>query len=168
MNAIAKAAGITIGSIYQYFPSRDAIIDAVAAFYLEAFRAEELEAIRTPLGTSMHDLIFTSVRKLFEFHARYQGVKAFLDADPRRAQSIRTIHEEVATGASLIARYYPDRSYVELARLVFAASAIIRGSSAALPALESSEQRSAFVDDIAFAIEQLILGRLGAPIEPAG
>lgn len=31
MNAIAKAAGITIGSIYQYFPSRDAILDAVAA-----------------------------------------------------------------------------------------------------------------------------------------
>jgi AcrR family transcriptional regulator len=167
MNAIAKAAGMTIGSIYQYFPSRDAIIDAVAEYYLAAFRAEELEAIGTPLGVSLHDLIHSSVLKLFAFHTRYRGVKAFLDADPRRAPSIRTIHEEVATGASLIGRYYPDRSYGELARLVFAASAIIRGSSAALTALESPEQRSAFADDIAFAIEQFIHGRLGPPIELA-
>jgi AcrR family transcriptional regulator len=167
MNAIAKAAGITIGSIYQYFPSRDAIVDAVAEYYLAAFRAHELEAMDTPLGTSMHDLIHRSVLKLFDFHTTYRGVKAFLDADPRRAQSIRTIHEEVATGASLIARYYPERPYAELARMVFAASAIIRGSAAALIDLESLEKRAAFVEDIAFAVEQFILARLGAPIELA-
>jgi AcrR family transcriptional regulator len=167
MNAIAKAAGITIGSIYQYFPSRDAIIDAVAAYYLEAFRAEEREAIGAPRGISLHDLIHSSVLKLFVFHTKYRGVKAFLDADPRRAQSIRTIHEEVATGTSLIGRYYPDRSYMELARVAFAASAIIRGSSSALADVESIEQRAAFVDDIAFAVEQFILARLGIPTKLA-
>jgi AcrR family transcriptional regulator len=167
MNAIAKAAGITIGSIYQYFPSREAIVDAVAAYYLEAFRAEQRAAINTPLGTSMHDLIHRSVLELFEFYARYGGVKAFLDADPRRAASIRTIHEEVATGTSLIGRYYPDRSYVELARVVFAASSIIRGSAAYGRGI-SPEQRAAFVDDIALAIEQFILARLGPPIDLIG
>jgi AcrR family transcriptional regulator len=165
MNAIAKAAGITIGSIYQYFPSRDAIVDAVAAYYLEAFRAEERETIRTVRCISLHDLIHASVLKLFDFHTRYRGIKTFLDADPARAQSIRTIHEEVATGASVIGRYYPNRSYVELKRVVFAGSAIIRGSAAALTDVESPEQRAAFVDDVAFALEQFVLGRLGAPIE---
>jgi hypothetical protein len=51
--------------------------------------------------------------------------------------------------------------------MVFAASAIIRGSAAALIDLESLEKRAAFVEDIAFAVEQFILARLGAPIELA-
>ncbi len=101
---------------------------------------------------------------LYEFYARYGGVRAFLDADPRRAQSIRTIHEEVATGTSLIGRYYPDRSYVELARVVFAASAIIRGS-AAYGRGTSPEQRAAFVDDNALAVEGFVYARLGPPID---
>jgi AcrR family transcriptional regulator len=165
MNAIAKAAGLTIGSIYQYFPSREAIVDAVAQYYLEAFRAEERVALEQPLELSLHDLVHRAVLELFDFHTRYGGVKAFLDADPRRAQSIRTIHQEVATVAPLIGRYYPDRSYEELARVVFATSAIIRGSAASLPAVETPEQRAAFVDDIALAVEQFTLARLGPPVE---
>jgi AcrR family transcriptional regulator len=164
MNAIAKAAGLTIGSIYQYFPSRDAIVDAVAQYYLEAFRAEERAALAEPPALTLHALIHRSVLILFDFHARYGGVKAFLDADPRRAQSIRTIHEEVATVAPLIGMYYPDRSYDELARVVFAVSSIIRGSAAALTAVESTGQRAAFVDDIALAVEQFTVARLGPPI----
>ena len=164
MNAIAKAAGLTIGSIYQYFPSREAIVDAVAQYYIDAFRADELVAQEQPLEPSLHDLVHRAVLALFDFHTRYGGVKAFLDADPRRAESIRTIHEEVATVAPLIGRYYPDRSYEELARVVFATSAIIRGSAASLPAVETPEQRAAFIDDIALAVEQFTLARLGPPI----
>jgi AcrR family transcriptional regulator len=165
MNAIAKAAGLTIGSIYQYFPSRDAIVDAVADYYLAAFRVQEREALAQPLELSMHALIHRSVLTLFDFHTRYGGVKAFLDADPRRARSIRTIHEEVTTVAPLIGRYYPDKSYEELARVVFAVSSIIRGSAASLPAVETPEQRAAFVDDIALAVEQYTIARLGPPID---
>jgi AcrR family transcriptional regulator len=168
MNAIAKAAGLTIGSMYQYFPSRDAIVDAVAAYYLEAFRAEEREAIAQPLELSLHDLVHRSVLTLFDFHTRYGGVKAFLDADPRRARSIRTIHEEVATVAPLIGHYYPNRTYEELARVVFAVSSIIRGSASSLPAIETPEQRAAFVDDIALAVEQFTVARLGQPVAMSG
>jgi hypothetical protein len=97
---------------------------------------------------------------------RYGGVKAFLDADPRRAPCIRTVHEEVANFAPVIGRYYPDRPYAELVRVVLAVSAIIRGSAAAIPILESGESHAAFVDDIALANEQFIRARLGRPTEP--
>lgn len=32
---IAKRAGVTAGSMYQYFPNKDAIVYALAEFYLE-------------------------------------------------------------------------------------------------------------------------------------
>jgi AcrR family transcriptional regulator len=165
LNAIAKAAGVTIASIYQYFPDREAIIDAVAEFYLAAFREEESKSLELTVGLSLSDLIRAGVSALFEFQAKYGGVKAFLDADPRRAPSIQTIHEEVADFTPVIARYYPNHPYEELGRVVFALSAIIRGSAAALPTIGSNEKRAAFVDDIVLAGEQFVRARLGAPAE---
>jgi AcrR family transcriptional regulator len=165
LNAIAKAAGVTIASIYQYFPNREAIVDAVAEFYLAAFRAEESDSLKRAQGLSLSDFMTEGVRTLFAFHAKYGGVKAFLDADPRRAPSIRTIHEEVANFTPVIGRYYPDHPYEEVARAVFALSAIIRGSAAALPTADTLEKREAFVEDIALAGEQFIRARLGPPLE---
>jgi AcrR family transcriptional regulator len=167
LNAIAKAAGVTIASIYQYFPNREAIIDGVAEFYLAAFRAEQRESIELARDLSLSDLIHLGVTKLFDFHTKYGGVKAFLDADPRRAPSIRTIHEEVANFAPVIVRYYPHHAYDELARAVFVVSAIIRGSAAALPMAEELGKRAEFIDDVALAAEQYVLARLGPPVEAA-
>jgi AcrR family transcriptional regulator len=166
MNAIAKAAGLTIGSIYQYFPSRDAIVDAVAEAYLAAWRAERDEAAKVVQEISLHDFVYRGVLSLFDFYRKYAGVKTFLDADPRRAACIRRIHEEVAVFAPVLARYYPDRPYEELARAVFVASSIIRGSAAALPAVDALDKRSAYVDDITLATELYIRAFLGPPLEP--
>jgi AcrR family transcriptional regulator len=166
MNAIAKAAGLTIGSIYQYFPSRDAIVDAVADAYLAAWRAEKNEAVEQIAGTSLHDFVYNGVLSLFDFYKKYAGVKTFLDADPRRVECIRRVHEEVAVFTPVIGRYYPDRPFDELARVVFVVSSIIRGSAAALPTVEALDKRADFVDDITLATEQYIRARLGTPIEP--
>jgi AcrR family transcriptional regulator len=167
MNAIAKAAGITIGSMYQYFPNRDAVVDAVAEAYLAAWRAEKDDALEHVRALSLHEFVNDGVLSLFDFHKKHAGVKAFLDADPERAASIRTIHEEVAAFAPVIGRYYPDRTFEELARVVFVVSSIIRGSAAALPAADALGKRANFVDDITLAAELYIRARLGDPVEPA-
>jgi AcrR family transcriptional regulator len=167
MNAIAKAAGLGIGSLYQYFPSRDAIVDAVAETYLAAWRAEKDEALKHVDAVTLHEFIYRGTLSLFDFYKKFAGVKTFLDADPRRAECIRRIHEEVAVFAPVFARYYPDQPYEELARVVFVASTIIRGSVAALPAVDALDKRADFVDDITLATEQYIRSRLGIPREPA-
>jgi AcrR family transcriptional regulator len=164
MNAIAKAADLTIGSLYQYFPSREAIVDAVAELYLAAWRAEK-DAAEHEHSATLHEFVRRGVLSLFEFHRKYAGVKAFLDADPRRAASIRTIHEEVATFAPVVGQYFPDQPFEELARVVFVASSIIRGAAAALPAVDALGKRDDFVDDITLATEQYIRARLGTPID---
>jgi AcrR family transcriptional regulator len=167
MNAIAKASGMTIGSLYQYFPNRDAIVDAVAESYLAAWRTEKDTALAlTPADASLHEFIGRGVLSLFAFHTTYAGVKAFLDADPRRAASIRTIHEEVAVFAPVFGRWYPGRPFEELARVVFVASSIIRGSASALPTVDAMEKRAEFAADITLAVEQYIRARLGEPVAP--
>jgi AcrR family transcriptional regulator len=166
LNAIAKAAGVTIASIYQYFPNRDAIVDAVAEYYLAAFRAEERDSLELSRNLSLREFTHAGVTRLFDFHTKYGGIKAFLDADPRRAPCIRTIHEEVANFAPVIGRYYPHLPYEELARTVFVCSAIVRGSAAALSTAEELGKRAEFIDDVALAAEHYVRARLGPPIEP--
>ena len=45
---IAEVAGITAGSMYQYFPNKAAIICALAERHLEAFRQKVEARLRTP------------------------------------------------------------------------------------------------------------------------
>jgi AcrR family transcriptional regulator len=44
-NKVAEAAGVSIGSLYQYFPSKEALVSAVIARHI----AEMLEVVRTSL-----------------------------------------------------------------------------------------------------------------------
>src|SRR6266851_6317665 len=38
-NAIARRAGTSIGSLYQFFPNKEAILEALAVYYEEQLRA---------------------------------------------------------------------------------------------------------------------------------
>ena len=40
MSDIATTAGVSVGSIYQYFPNKQAIVAALATHFLEVFRAD--------------------------------------------------------------------------------------------------------------------------------
>jgi AcrR family transcriptional regulator len=67
---IAGRPGASIGSLYQFFPNKEAILDAVAARYLKRLKAlydEELsvEVARLPLS----DLLDQAIRYLVKFEA---------------------------------------------------------------------------------------------------
>jgi AcrR family transcriptional regulator len=46
-NRVAQAAGVSIGSLYQYFPSKEALVAALAAVHVERMK----EALHKALGT---------------------------------------------------------------------------------------------------------------------
>lgn len=48
MGDIAKEAGVSAGSIYQYFPNKGAIVGALAQHYLDVNRIKVEEALATP------------------------------------------------------------------------------------------------------------------------
>lgn len=58
MGDIATEAGISAGSIYQYFPNKNAIISALADRYLDANRESVKEALAVP-PASVDDLLET-------------------------------------------------------------------------------------------------------------
>jgi len=62
-NKIAERAGVSIGTLYQYFPNKDALLWSLAVQHLEATAAEVTAALaraaaeEPPLPRLLHDLV---------------------------------------------------------------------------------------------------------------
>jgi AcrR family transcriptional regulator len=163
MNAIAKASGLGIGSLYQYFPSRDAIVDAVAERFVRDWDEHKQAVLASLQPMPLRDLLHRAVVDLFDYYARQAGLKAMLDADPRRAASIRAVHEEVGIFVPVFAQYYPDVPYDAVARATYIAGTIARGAAAMLATGDHDADRASFVDDIVCACYGYVVARLGEP-----
>jgi AcrR family transcriptional regulator len=96
-NGIAEAAGTSVGSVYQYFPSKDAIAVELA----RRFRATRLEFVRTELAAVGHKPVGDVIRALFT---------SFLQAEGIRPELYRVLIERVMrTAARNEFRGYEER-----------------------------------------------------------
>lgn len=79
-NHVAAKAGVSIGSLYEYFPSKDAILVALVERHLDEAE-RELGRVVTELGQappSLEDTIAVLVRTMVELHARDPGLHRVL------------------------------------------------------------------------------------------
>src|SRR5580658_582762 len=83
-NAVAEAAGVSIGSLYQYFPNKLALIEAVRRRHFE----EVLAVLRAASdgGTPRKRRIAALVDGMIAVHSRYPAAhRVLLEESPRDA-----------------------------------------------------------------------------------
>ena len=65
-NRIAAVAGVSVGSLYQYFPSKEALVAAVVDRHqkqlMRTVRGELAEVLAQPLAKAMHKLVGIAVK----------------------------------------------------------------------------------------------------------
>ena len=65
-NRIADLAGVSVGSLYQYFPGKEALVAAVAARHqqeiMQTVRGELAEVLALPVETAMRKLVAAAVK----------------------------------------------------------------------------------------------------------
>ncbi|WP_435006580.1 TetR family transcriptional regulator [Tundrisphaera lichenicola] len=107
-NAIAVRAETSIGSLYQFFPNKDAILKALAERHLAKMRAVNTallspEVAAMPFPQGLHLAIDT----LADYHAANPGFRLLFCGAMTTGQLARSaddLHEEVAQGAAGVLR----------------------------------------------------------------
>ncbi|MFF4503332.1 TetR/AcrR family transcriptional regulator [Streptomyces sp. NPDC001401] len=95
-NRIAERAGVSIGSLYQYFPNKDALLYAIGEQHVRHLQAElahvagELRRYLPPLPACVHAL----VQALADLHlARPRMHRLLYDQAPRPAEAAAQLRE---------------------------------------------------------------------------
>jgi AcrR family transcriptional regulator len=86
-NAIATKAGVSIGSLYQYFPNKDAIVRALIGSFEEALNNAVLKAIQAGRRKRLKTRLRLLVRALVIVHYRRSRLNRVLEAEEERLGS---------------------------------------------------------------------------------
>ncbi len=109
-NAIASKAGVSVGSLYQYFPSKDAILVALISREAEAFHV----ALDQTLGEIASLGLTTAVARLAGAAVRHQasrpGLSRILDLEEQRLGLDAEVGEASARTGVLIERFLAGRN----------------------------------------------------------
>ncbi|MBZ2196678.1 TetR/AcrR family transcriptional regulator [Occultella gossypii] len=145
-NSIAKRAGISPGSLYQFFKNKDDIARALAEHY-----ATQLTALRAGVftienldGAGLEDTVDAVLGPLVAFNLAHPGFKA-LFARTDMPAGLRdavtpiqvTIHHRVA---DLIAHFMPDRALDDIARIATVSIQLVRGMTPLITEADGPER----------------------------
>jgi AcrR family transcriptional regulator len=151
-NAIAARAGMSPGSLYQFFPNKDAIAEALASRYLEQLHATQAysfapEVVHLPLDA----LIDRVVDPLVALHVAHPGFWSLFggsSASPRLAGATREFLEAVHERAeAMFDVRAPRLSAAQRTRCANVSVELIRALLPLVVAAEPTE-RDAVVEEI--------------------
>ncbi|GAA3396733.1 TetR/AcrR family transcriptional regulator [Cryptosporangium minutisporangium] len=164
-NAIAARAGISPGSLYQFFRNKEEIAHALSERLVEALRAAHADAFgdRDVVELPLEELVERMTAPLIAFNVGNPGAKTLFgntDMPAALAAATRPLHEAV-TGrvAAVLAARSPRLSDVEAARYATVAVQIVRALMGPIVAASGSE-RDALIGEL----RRALVGYL-APIE---
>jgi AcrR family transcriptional regulator len=96
-NRVAERAGVSIGSLYQYFPNKEALVAEVRRRYDEGFRERLIGLVGIVAALPMEQAVEHCVRALIAIHAEDPGLHNAVSAagieDPER----RLLHQVAAS-----------------------------------------------------------------------
>ncbi|SUA77734.1 A-factor-binding protein [Nocardia otitidiscaviarum] len=145
-NAIATRAGVSPGSLYQFFANKEAIAEALSTRLVDAFRAAHASAFdRTDLAElPLDELIDHLLDPLIAFNLAHPGAKALFtnpDMPPALAQGTKPLQDAVLGRAeSVITTRFPDLPTTDRRRGALIAVQIVRATMPAIVAATEPER----------------------------
>jgi AcrR family transcriptional regulator len=114
-NHIAARAGVSIGSLYQYFPSKDAVLLALAERHMERSFAAAMQEVGDKRTAPVPELLRALVDALVQAHQAEPRLHRVIFEEARLDASFRRRLDELEGRAMQIARELIDERCTELA-----------------------------------------------------
>ncbi len=119
-NLVAERAGVSVGSLYQYFPNKDALIRALQERHMQQMHEVIGVALRHCIGLPMEQALVTAIEGLVESHRIDAGLHRVLEAQVSSLE-LADAHERFETELSdqlcALLRHYQADLRVENIRL---------------------------------------------------
>lgn len=125
-NRIAVAADLSIGSLYQYFPNKDAILSALTDAHIDAGTALLRERAAAGLPESLEDLLRLFVRATIDNHRADTRLHRVLFKEaPRSPALLNRLHHVEEDAVSAAKALLDSHSDVTVADTAFAARMVV-------------------------------------------
>lgn len=162
-NHIAERAGVSIGSLYEYFPSKDALLAALMEAHIEESDAALARAAAEVAGDD-HDLtgiVRHLVRTMIELHDRDRDLHRVLFEEAplsrRLRQMLADVEQRIVAGVALRVTTHPQ---VRVANPTLAASIVVHTVESLTHKLVVHGHRDVDVDAYIDEIVRLVTGYL--------
>lgn len=160
-NRVAEVAGVSIGSLYQYFPGREALISAL----IDRHRERVLTAIADRLGkiaadASLPDVVRGFVEASLLGHSVETSLHQVLAEVPRRAAKLRQLHDTSGLIELLRPHLLCHRSRIRAERFELALSLAVQTVEALTHAV-ALEEIAGGGDEVTAEIATVVLRYLG-------
>lgn len=158
MCAIARRAGSSVGSLYQFFPNKGAVVEALRASYLEEYK--EFWSDLRPEGPVLHveQLVDRLLGFPIAFARKHPAFLPLLDLPPTaHSRRRRGVIRDRIVAALRTGR--PRLSRAKASRMAALVHQIIRGCLT-LYARAATEDRKAIVEEFKAALGSYLRARL--------
>ncbi|MGW6424929.1 TetR/AcrR family transcriptional regulator [Nocardia sp. NPDC055053] len=163
-NAVAAAAGISPGSLYQYFRNKDEIAAALAEFYRGQLESLGAGVPDESAGLDIDALLDGVLDTLVEFNVAHPGFKALFartDMPESLRAAIAPAHGALhARFEALLGVAFPELAPEDRQRATIVAIQLVRGM---MPLIVDADpaQRPALVDELRLVLRSYLLSRAG-------
>jgi len=125
-NHVAEVAGVSVGSLYQYFPSKDALVDALLERHLETVRRVVFAAMAGLGKLSLREATRAMVGALAAAHAGDPSLHRVLLSELPRASRMRRLRDwEQTLHGAIVAFLETHRAELRVTELPTAAFVVL-------------------------------------------
>ena len=166
-NTLAARADIAVGSVYQYFANKEAIMAALGERYLEELGRNTVAALDQDLsGLTISEMVDRVIDPMIAFERSHPAF-ALLNSGPEGgatlAESARRVDQEVlATIHNLLLRVRPTLDTTTGWRIAMITKALYKGISYLIQQENSVVRHGGDVDDLIADMKQVMAGYLEA------
>lgn len=164
-NALADRAGISVGSVYQYFSNKEAILAALGERYMQQLGSNTVAALQQDVAgldfATMVDRVIDPMIAFERKHPAFRHLNARQEGEGTLAATAQRVDQEIlATIYELLLRVHPDLNPVQGWQIARITKALYKGMSYLIQQEKEIENDSGDVDTMIADMKRMMAAYL--------